>query len=100
MQDILLSDIPSVQSYSAYVLDKARKVHNIFPETQCWFVSNEEEQRRVEYPGIAAGPTVGIDEYISMESSRPRLRRISSSFGRGSAEYPSHVLFPTPVGQV
>ncbi|GBE80493.1 predicted protein [Sparassis crispa] len=50
-----------------YVLDKARKVRNISPETPCSFASNEEDQRRVEYPGIATGPAVGIDEDISME---------------------------------
>jgi len=54
-----------------YVLDKARKLQDISQDTPCTFASDAEDHSQVEFdvdfPGIATGPAVGIDEDISME---------------------------------
>ncbi|TFK83399.1 Cl-channel protein [Polyporus arcularius HHB13444] len=50
-----------------YILDKARNVQDVRPNTPVSFASDSEDHEEVEFSGIAAGPAVGIDEDISME---------------------------------
>ncbi|CCM03209.1 uncharacterized protein FIBRA_05333 [Fibroporia radiculosa] len=54
-----------------YVLEKARKVRDVLPDTPCTFMSSAEDHAEIDLPvnipGIATGPAVGIDEDISME---------------------------------
>ncbi|KAI0728276.1 Cl-channel protein [Fomitopsis betulina] len=54
-----------------YVLDKARRVQNISSTTPCSFASDQDDHIQIEFqvdfPGMATGPAVGIDEDISME---------------------------------
>ncbi|PCH36055.1 Cl-channel protein [Wolfiporia cocos MD-104 SS10] len=54
-----------------HILDKAPHVQDISPDTPCSFLPDEGDQNhaslRVDIPGIAAGPAVGVDDDISME---------------------------------
>lgn len=51
--------------------DKARRVQNISFTTPCSFASDQDDHIQIEFqvdfPGMATGPAVGIDEDISME---------------------------------
>lgn len=51
--------------------DKARRVQNISSTTPCSFASDQDDHIQIEFqvdfPGMATGPAVGIDEDISME---------------------------------
>lgn len=54
-----------------YVLDKARDVQALSQDTPCTFKSSAEDRSQVsslvDFPVIATGPAVGIDEDLSME---------------------------------
>ena len=53
------------------VTDRARRVQNISSTTPCSFASDQDDHDQIEFqvdfPGMATGPAVGIDEDISME---------------------------------
>ncbi|KAH9920115.1 chloride channel [Fomitopsis serialis] len=66
---ILLGYIDRVEL--VYVLDRARRVQNISSTTPCSFASDQDDHIQIEFqvdfPGMATGPALGIDEDISME---------------------------------
>ncbi|KZT71767.1 hypothetical protein DAEQUDRAFT_723852 [Daedalea quercina L-15889] len=68
-QDVLIGYID--RSELRYVLDRARRVQNISSTTPCSFTSDQDDHIQIEFqvdfPGMATGPAVGIDEDISME---------------------------------
>ncbi|KAI8993977.1 Cl-channel protein [Trametes punicea] len=50
-----------------YVLEKAKQVQEVLPETLVSFASDAQDHDEVELPGIAAGPAVGLDEDVSLD---------------------------------
>ncbi|KAI0823388.1 Cl-channel protein [Trametes gibbosa] len=50
-----------------YLLDKARNVQDVRPDTPVSFASDAEDEEEVEFSGIATGPAVGIDDDLSLE---------------------------------
>ena len=55
------------QSRSSFVVEKARKMTNIKPETPCAFSADADDRRRAGLSNTVSGPAVGIDEDVSME---------------------------------
>jgi len=47
-----------------YVLDKVRKLEDIPPETPCSFFSEAMDHQHPDFPGLASGPALGIEEEI------------------------------------
>jgi hypothetical protein len=47
--------------------DKAKKVQDTRPETQCTFAVDGDDHDDIELSGITTGHTVGIDDDISLE---------------------------------
>ncbi|THH31347.1 hypothetical protein EUX98_g2859 [Antrodiella citrinella] len=50
-----------------YVLEKARKVHDVTSDTQCSFAADPDDNDDVEFSGTGAAPGVGMDEDIATE---------------------------------
>jgi len=50
-----------------YVIDKARQLRDINPDTPCSFSSGADDQDEVEFSGMATGPGVGMDNDVCMD---------------------------------
>ncbi|KAI0744009.1 Cl-channel protein [Daedaleopsis nitida] len=50
-----------------HILDKARIVQDVRPDTPVTFASDLEDHEDVEFSGVAPGPALGVDEDVSME---------------------------------